>query len=179
MAPLAGQGGDAAVHVPRENGQMQMDDLALSTSADEPIEIHERENGAVHGPQKKLSSKMFPDRQDIDANLSKEEEEAGGAPQGAAADQSSAHTIDNSKHAEEPEGGKYGVRAIIGGFGISFCTWGMSGSWSVLQDTYERNQLRGYSSSEIAWIGSAQTCMIYLASAFAGRLFDDGYMSWV
>lgn len=52
-----------------------------------------------------------------------------------------------------------------------------TGSWSVLQDTYERNQLSDYSSSDIAWIGSAQTCMIYASSAVTGRLFDEGYMS--
>lgn len=31
----------------------------------------------------------------------------------------------------DEEGGVNGVRAIIGGFNISFCTWGFAGSWSV------------------------------------------------
>lgn len=47
---------------------------------------------------------------------------------------------------------------------------------AVFQNGYEQNQLRDYSSSQIAWIGSVQLCMIYLSTVVAGRLYDSGHL---
>lgn len=87
----------------KHNGKTDADDLALATSANEPTVVHDArdidiENGS--GPS-------IPG-EDV---YSKSMEESNGNAEKVDAIPS----IDDA----EQEGGKYGVRAVIGGFGIT------------------------------------------------------------
>ncbi|KAJ7054654.1 major facilitator superfamily domain-containing protein [Mycena amicta] len=64
-----------------------------------------------------------------------------------------------------PEGG---LRAWI-------VLFGYVNSWGVFQAYYKQKLLHGSTTSEIAWIGSAQHAMIFIPSVLIGRLFDIGY----
>lgn len=61
-------------------------------------------------------------------STAKDEEAAGHLDQPRAAGKDQLGLV---KAPEEEEGGANGVRAVIGGFNVSFCTWGFAGSWSV------------------------------------------------
>lgn len=80
-------------------GAIQADDLALATSAREPI--------IVHDPQEAEFDSRGTPNEDIN-NKSVDLEEKGSVEKPDAVP-----SID-----VEQEGGKYGVRAVIGGFGV-------------------------------------------------------------
>lgn len=57
-----------------------------------------------------------------------------------------------------------------------FCTWGYVGSAAIFQSHYETSTLSAYSTSDIAWISSIQLFCVYLTGAFAGNIYDKGYL---
>ncbi|KAH9919143.1 major facilitator superfamily domain-containing protein, partial [Fomitopsis serialis] len=72
-----------------------------------------------------------------------------------------------------PDGGLQAWGAILGGWLISFCTFGYASSFGIYQDYYV---LAGAStSSNISWIGSLQLFFLFFLGLPAGRLFDAGY----
>ncbi|KZT67592.1 MFS general substrate transporter [Daedalea quercina L-15889] len=72
-----------------------------------------------------------------------------------------------------PDGGLRAWGAILGGWLISFCTFGYASSFGIYQDYYV---LAGAStSSNISWIGSLQLFFLFFLGLPAGRLFDAGY----
>ncbi|KAJ7696941.1 MFS general substrate transporter [Mycena rosella] len=69
-----------------------------------------------------------------------------------------------------PDGG---FQAWVVVFGVR--KWGYINSWGIFQVYYQEIVLPRSSESEISWIGSVQSCMIFLPGVFIGRLFDIGY----
>lgn len=48
-------------------------------------------------------------------------------------------------------------------------------AWGVFQTFYEVDLLQTKSSASIAWIGSTQSCLLFVASIIVGPLFDLGF----
>ncbi|CAL1703585.1 unnamed protein product [Somion occarium] len=75
--------------------------------------------------------------------------------------------------ADIPDGGLQAWLCVLGGWLISFCTFGYVQSFGVYEDLYV---LAGASTpSNVAWIGSFQLFMIFAMGLPAGKLFDAGY----
>lgn len=60
----------------------------------------------------------------------------------------------------------------MGGFFAALCAFGLAASVGAFQTYYEANLLSHYSSSTIAWIGSAQAAICFSMCLFTGPLFD-------
>lgn len=72
-----------------------------------------------------------------------------------------------------PDGGLRAWMSVLGGWIISFCTFGFASSFGVFEDYYV---LSGAStSSNISWIGSIQLFLLFFMGLPAGKLFDEGY----
>ncbi|OCB89309.1 MFS general substrate transporter [Sanghuangporus baumii] len=80
---------------------------------------------------------------------------------------------------EVPDGGLRAWLVVLGGFSLSFSTFGYFVSWGTYQAYYETVLLTGNTSSQIAWIGSLQYSLIFLPGLLAGRLFDLGYFKFL
>ncbi|KAK9474980.1 major facilitator superfamily domain-containing protein [Dipodascopsis tothii] len=68
-----------------------------------------------------------------------------------------------------------GVRAwlnVAGGFCALFCSFGYVNVLGVFLNYYKDNQLSDYTSSEIAWITSLNSCILIIGGLIVGRLFD-------
>ncbi|KAJ8586712.1 MFS general substrate transporter [Rhizopogon salebrosus TDB-379] len=74
-----------------------------------------------------------------------------------------------------PEGGLQAWLTVLGGSMILFCTFGTVQSFGVYQAYYSKTYLDGYVSSDISWIGSVQTFLLFAGGLPAGKLFDEGY----
>ncbi|KAH7922546.1 MFS general substrate transporter [Leucogyrophana mollusca] len=74
-----------------------------------------------------------------------------------------------------PEGGLQAWLTVLGGSMVLFCTFGVVQSFGVYQDFYTRKWLVGYTTSDISWIGSMQTFLLFAGGLPAGKLFDEGY----
>ncbi|KAF8841531.1 MFS general substrate transporter [Paxillus ammoniavirescens] len=76
-----------------------------------------------------------------------------------------------------PEGGWRAWVTVLGGSMILFCTFGTVQSFGVYEDFYTRVYLSGYSTSDVSWIGSVQTFLLFAGGLPAGKLFDEGYFN--
>ncbi|KAI6037517.1 MFS general substrate transporter [Pisolithus marmoratus] len=76
---------------------------------------------------------------------------------------------------EFPEGGQQAWLTVLGGFLVLFCTFGTVQSFGVYQDYYSRVLLSERTASDISWIGSMQTFLLFAGGLPTGKLFDDGY----
>ncbi|KZT61355.1 MFS general substrate transporter [Calocera cornea HHB12733] len=74
-----------------------------------------------------------------------------------------------------PDGGLRAWATVGGCWIISMCTFGYVNTYGVYQAYYIETLLPSYSASAISWIGSLQTCLLFLAGLVAGRWFDAGY----
>ena len=87
-------------------------------------------------------------------------------------------TVDNkeppvtSKSIDEPEGGLQGWLCVLAGFFGFFVSFGYINAIGILQTRFEQNELAGYSSSTIGWIGSIQVFLLNSGSIVIGPLFD-------
>ncbi|KDQ09189.1 hypothetical protein BOTBODRAFT_179205 [Botryobasidium botryosum FD-172 SS1] len=73
-----------------------------------------------------------------------------------------------------PDGGIAWVMAL-NGLLLVFSTFGFANSW-VFQEYYGTTILKTSSPSAISWIASIQYFLIFLPSAFVGRLLDRGHL---
>lgn len=74
-----------------------------------------------------------------------------------------------------PEGGLQAWQTVLGGSMILFCTFGVVQSFGVYQAYYSSHYLSQYVASDISWIGSVQTFLLFFGGLPAGKLFDEGY----
>ncbi|KAK7689098.1 hypothetical protein QCA50_007789 [Cerrena zonata] len=75
--------------------------------------------------------------------------------------------------ADIPDGGLQAWLCVLGGWLVTFCTFGYAQSFGVYEDLYV---LAGASTpSNVAWIGSFQLFMVFAMGLPAGKLFDAGY----
>ncbi|EIW75911.1 MFS general substrate transporter [Coniophora puteana RWD-64-598 SS2] len=74
-----------------------------------------------------------------------------------------------------PEGGLQAWLTVLGGACLLFTTFGAVQSFGVYQEYYELTYLKGYTSSDISWIGSMQVFLLFAGGLPAGKLFDEGY----
>ncbi|KAG1724358.1 major facilitator superfamily domain-containing protein [Suillus lakei] len=58
---------------------------------------------------------------------------------------------------------------------ILFCTFGTVQSFGVYQAYYSSHYLSQYVASDISWIGSVQTFLLFAGGLLSGKLFDEGY----
>lgn len=71
-----------------------------------------------------------------------------------------------------PDGGFWAWTTVAGGYLAVFVQFGLINTFGVFQSYYEVNQLKDYSESEIAWIGSVQQLILFFVGLFVGRVFD-------
>ncbi|PSR71991.1 hypothetical protein PHLCEN_2v12201 [Hermanssonia centrifuga] len=74
-----------------------------------------------------------------------------------------------------PEGGLRAWLCVFGASIVMFLTYGMMQAFGVFQDYYAKHLLRNHSPSEISWIGSVQTFLLFGLGVITGRCFDNGY----
>lgn len=74
-----------------------------------------------------------------------------------------------------PDGGFTAWNQAAMGHLVAFNTWGYLNTFGVFQSFYETDLLSNHSSSEISWIGSVQTFLIFAVGTFSGRALDAGF----
>ncbi|CEL55795.1 putative transporter MCH4 OS=Saccharomyces cerevisiae (strain ATCC 204508 / S288c) GN=MCH4 PE=1 SV=1 [Rhizoctonia solani AG-1 IB] len=79
------------------------------------------------------------------------------------------------KEVEFPDGGLRAWLVAVGGFAITFSTFGFINTWGVFQAYYQETMLPHVSPSKIAWIGSIQYALVFFPGLVTGRMFDLGY----
>ncbi|KAK5037418.1 hypothetical protein LTR13_004575 [Exophiala sideris] len=74
-----------------------------------------------------------------------------------------------------PNGGLQAWLQVLGAFFLWFNTWGLITAYGAFQSFYTVDLLHDKSPSDIAWIGSVQSCLLLLVGALTGPIFDAGY----
>ncbi|WWD16091.1 hypothetical protein CI109_100516 [Kwoniella shandongensis] len=72
-----------------------------------------------------------------------------------------------------PEGGKDAWLCVASAFFVLFCVFGFTTCFGQLKIYYVAHQLQGYSESQIAWLATVQTFLVFSGSLIAGRFFDS------
>ncbi|KAK2068949.1 hypothetical protein P8C59_003563 [Phyllachora maydis] len=83
------------------------------------------------------------------------------------------------READFPEGGARAWMVALGASALLCATMGYGSSFGVFQAYYEANQLAGWTPSEIAWIGSTQSFLMFAGGFLGGPLFDRVGAAWV
>ncbi|KAI1826631.1 major facilitator superfamily domain-containing protein [Xylaria intraflava] len=86
---------------------------------------------------------------------------------------------ENSNATLQDDGPKGGLRAwlyVLAVFFIYINSWGFVQSFGAFEDIYVRTLLPNTSASAVSWIGSVQNFLFMFVGAFAGPLFDAGYL---
>ncbi|KAL7925945.1 major facilitator superfamily domain-containing protein [Trichoderma austrokoningii] len=76
-----------------------------------------------------------------------------------------------------PDGGLWAWLQVVAGHLVVFNVWGYTISYGIFQPYYVQTLSLG--PSAVSWIGSMQTCLIFLVGTFSGRAFDAGYLRHV
>ncbi|KAH3964781.1 hypothetical protein HBI70_182400 [Parastagonospora nodorum] len=79
---------------------------------------------------------------------------------------------DGSAFGPAPDGGTTAWLNAFGGFCIFFGCLGFTSCFGVLQEYYGTHQLKNYSASDIAWIGSVSNFIQFSGGAISGSMFD-------
>ena len=74
---------------------------------------------------------------------------------------------------QPPDGGRRAWTMALMGHLMVFNTWGYINSFGIFQAYYVTNL--GRTPSEVSWVGSVQTCLVFLVGTFSGRGLDAGY----
>ncbi|CAN9211193.1 unnamed protein product [Alternaria alternata] len=72
-----------------------------------------------------------------------------------------------------PDGGRDAWLCLLGSFCCLFCSFGWVNCLGVFQNYFQTHQLRQYSPSSIAWIGSIEVFMMYFPGPVVGWVFDN------
>lgn len=72
-----------------------------------------------------------------------------------------------------PDGGVQAWTIVLFAHLTGFCTWGLANSFGILQTHYVT--ALGRPQSDISWIGSIQSFLLFGLSIFSGRATDSGY----
>jgi MFS family permease len=67
-------------------------------------------------------------------------------------------------------------KRVAGAWLLFFIAWGPALAYGSFETYYRTQVLPDYSSSQLAWIGALATLLLVCAGAFAGPLFDRGYL---
>jgi MFS family permease len=70
-------------------------------------------------------------------------------------------------------------KRVAGAWLLFFIAWGPALAYGSFETYYRTELLPDYSSSQLAWIGALSTLLLVCAGAFAGPLFDRGYLRTV
>lgn len=79
----------------------------------------------------------------------------------------------------EPDSDLRSWLRVLGCFLILANTMGLQSSFGAFQAYYEKSLLAGYTSSDIAWIGTIQIFCSASGGIISGPLFDLGFDKWV
>ncbi|KAI1214337.1 MFS general substrate transporter [Annulohypoxylon truncatum] len=84
-----------------------------------------------------------------------------------------AHNIDPALNRLPPlDTSPRGWLAVVGGFACLFVSFGWITCIGVFQAYYSTHQLRDYNASDVGWITSAETFLLFLGVPIFGGLFD-------
>ena len=108
------------------------------------------------------------ENKDVEVNDS-----AGLSNAGEADGETSEDTIKLDASADFPDGGFKAWSVVLGGWCCLFASFGWINCIGVFQDYYQRNELRGYSPSTVAWISSTETFMMFAGAPIFGKIFDS------
>ncbi|KAF4977212.1 hypothetical protein FZEAL_6240 [Fusarium zealandicum] len=117
---------------------------------------------STNPPSPRMSGRTLPPDHINDSSIEKSDLEDGATqPKLAPAQGSGA-----------PDGGLTAWLVVLGAWCTSFCSFGWINSVGAFQEYYERDLLRNYSSSTIAWIPSLQIFFIMGMGPIIGKLYD-------
>ncbi|OAA64647.1 major facilitator superfamily transporter monocarboxylate [Niveomyces insectorum RCEF 264] len=74
---------------------------------------------------------------------------------------------------QPPDGGLVAWAQVLAGFLLNFVAWGATMMFGVYQLYY--TETLGLDTAAVSWVGSVQTCLVYLVSTASGQLADAGY----
>lgn len=74
---------------------------------------------------------------------------------------------------EPPDGGLEAWIVVAGGWCCLFVSFGWITCIGDFQSYYSRQLLSSYSPSDIAWIPSVETCLLFLGAPIFGKIFDS------
>ncbi|KAF5000922.1 hypothetical protein FGRMN_1379 [Fusarium graminum] len=72
-----------------------------------------------------------------------------------------------------PDGGLEAWSVVAGGFCAVFASFGWINCIGIFQDYYQRNQLKAFSSSTVAWIPSVESFMMFFWGPVVGKMTDE------
>ncbi|KAJ5096084.1 hypothetical protein NUU61_005440 [Penicillium alfredii] len=75
-----------------------------------------------------------------------------------------------------PNGGSKAWLQVVGSWFMVFNTWGTIVMFGDYQAYYENGTLFQQTSSNISWIGSIQSLMVFASGAVIGPIYDRGYL---
>lgn len=78
-----------------------------------------------------------------------------------------------------PDGGARAWLVVAGAFACLFSSFGWINAIGVFQTQYEKQELRQYSPSTIAWIPALEVFMMFAGGPLAGALFDRYGPRWI
>lgn len=78
-----------------------------------------------------------------------------------------------------PDGGLEAWLVVSGAFACLFCSFGWINAIGIFQTYYETHQLKNYSPSDIAWIPSLETFMMFAGGPICGKIFDNYGPRWL
>ncbi|KAI1907909.1 hypothetical protein LOZ61_005856 [Ophidiomyces ophidiicola] len=74
-----------------------------------------------------------------------------------------------------PNGGTLAWLQVLGAHFLFFNSWGIVNTFGSYETFYERDFLKGTTSSAIAWVGSLQAFLLLFVGALTGPIYDAGY----
>ncbi|KAL5492850.1 hypothetical protein ACEPAI_4298 [Sanghuangporus weigelae] len=119
----------------------------------------------------------MPDSADVLERASRDSTEDG-SPSPTVAIQGVEGRLNPSK-IDIPDGGFEAWSTLAGAFIVVFCTSGYVNSFGVYEDFYVRQYLTSFTTSQISWIGSAQTFCLFSVGILSGYAMDIGYFRHV
>ena len=143
-----------------------------SSSTPNNFEAGEIEKGsslATAASSRTPSINKPPDSNDVKAD------ELGGEPVLGGIDESNKKSARPSgpNPVDFPDGGLKAWSVVLGGWCCLFSSFGWINCIGVFQDYYQKDQLRAYSPSTVAWVSSAESAMMFIGAPIFGKIFDD------
>jgi MFS family permease len=123
----------------------------------------------IPSQNQETEANIFPEGQDAaeaDIEHGKGKPPAGGPPPGFAP-------------ADFPDGGREAWLTLLGAWCCLYCSFGWINCIGIFQEVYERDQLRNYSSSAVAWIPSAELFMMFAGGIVFGKVYDNHGPKWL
>ncbi|KAE8238943.1 hypothetical protein A4X13_0g8315 [Tilletia indica] len=152
--------------------------LTPSSRSITPTTIHHHDQDSIH--QDPILSTSIPAKKEVEV-LDDDDERTAHSPQPSLKEKGEEEEggetgppISEDSLLTFPEGGR-GWYTVLGGFLCTFISFGYANSAGIFVEYYQKDLLKGTSSSNLAWIASFQYFLLFFCGSLTGRIFDTGY----